>query len=97
MRELGIDISGHRSKSAGEFADQNFDYVLTVAVAALALDFLLTVTSPKNRRAFSRCSFVLPPDKAVFQGNSLPAVSPDGRRLAFVATLTAKISFGSAT
>jgi arsenate reductase len=30
MRELGIDISGHRSKSVDEFADQNFDYVLTV-------------------------------------------------------------------
>ena len=30
MRELGIDISGHRSKSVGEFAGQHFDYVLTV-------------------------------------------------------------------
>jgi len=30
MRELGIDISGHRSKSVDEFRDQNFDYVLTV-------------------------------------------------------------------
>ena len=30
MRELGIDISGHRSKSADEFAGQSFDYVLTV-------------------------------------------------------------------
>ena len=30
MRELGIDISGHRSKSVDEFANQNFDYVLTV-------------------------------------------------------------------
>jgi Tol biopolymer transport system component len=30
---------------------------------------------------------VLPPEKAVFKSNSLPAVSPDGRRLAFVATL----------
>src|SRR4029078_12546047 len=30
MRELDIDISGHRSKSVEEFAGQNFDYVLTV-------------------------------------------------------------------
>lgn len=30
MREVGIDISGHRSKSADEFAGQPFDYVLTV-------------------------------------------------------------------
>jgi len=30
MRELGIDISGHRSKHADEFAGQTFDYVITV-------------------------------------------------------------------
>jgi arsenate reductase (thioredoxin) len=30
MRELGIDISGHRSKSADEFTGRQFDYVLTV-------------------------------------------------------------------
>ena len=30
MREIGIDISGHRSKSVDEFAGQQFDYVLTV-------------------------------------------------------------------
>jgi len=30
MRELGIDISGHRSKHVDEFAGQAFDYVLTV-------------------------------------------------------------------
>ncbi len=30
MRELGIDISVHRSKSVDEFAGQQFDYVLTV-------------------------------------------------------------------
>jgi arsenate reductase (thioredoxin) len=30
MRELGIDISGQRSKSVGEFAGQDFDYVVTV-------------------------------------------------------------------
>ena len=30
MKELGIDISGHRSKHVDEFKDQAFDYVLTV-------------------------------------------------------------------
>jgi len=30
MRELGIDISEHRSKSVEEFGGQDFDYVLTV-------------------------------------------------------------------
>jgi arsenate reductase (thioredoxin) len=30
MREIGIDISSHRSKSAEEFTGQNFDYIITV-------------------------------------------------------------------
>jgi thioredoxin type arsenate reductase len=30
MSELGIDISGHRSKSVDEFRDQPFDFVITV-------------------------------------------------------------------
>lgn len=30
MKELNIDISGHRSKSVDEFAGQEFDYVITV-------------------------------------------------------------------
>ena len=30
MREIGIDISGHRSKSIDEFLDQVFDTVITV-------------------------------------------------------------------
>lgn len=30
MWEIGIDISGHRSKSVDEFAGQEFDYVITV-------------------------------------------------------------------
>lgn len=30
MREIGIDISEHRSKSVDEFAGQEFDYVITV-------------------------------------------------------------------
>lgn len=34
MREIGIDISWHRSKVVDEFADQNFDFVLTVCADA---------------------------------------------------------------
>jgi len=30
MKEIGIDISAHRSKSVDEFAGQEFDYVITV-------------------------------------------------------------------
>lgn len=30
MREIGIDISGHRSKSVEEFSGQEFRYVITV-------------------------------------------------------------------
>lgn len=30
MEELGIDISGHRSKSVSEFEGQSFDYIVTV-------------------------------------------------------------------
>lgn len=30
MREIGIDISGHRSKGVDEFHGQTFDYVITV-------------------------------------------------------------------
>ena len=30
MKELGIDISGHRSKAVEEFEGQSFDYVVTV-------------------------------------------------------------------
>jgi arsenate reductase len=34
MCELGIDISGHRSKSVEEFMGQDFDYVITVCDTA---------------------------------------------------------------
>jgi arsenate reductase len=30
MKEIGIDIGAHRSKSVDEFAAQEFDYVITV-------------------------------------------------------------------
>src|SRR6266566_1997578 len=34
MKELGIDISGHRSKPVGEFEGQTFDTVITVCDSA---------------------------------------------------------------
>jgi arsenate reductase (thioredoxin) len=34
MKELGIDISGHRSKHVDEFDGQQFDYVITVCDSA---------------------------------------------------------------
>src|ERR1700712_2581766 len=34
MNEIGIDISGHRSKAVDEFREQSFDYVLTVCDGA---------------------------------------------------------------
>lgn len=34
MREIGIDISGHHSKSVDEFSRQPFDYVITVCDSA---------------------------------------------------------------
>lgn len=30
LSEIGIDISGHRSKSIQEFIEQKFDYIITV-------------------------------------------------------------------
>jgi arsenate reductase len=34
MAEIGIDVSGQRSKSVEEFAGQRFDYVITVCDSA---------------------------------------------------------------
>ncbi len=34
MKEPGIEISGHRSKSVAEFVGQHFDYVITVCDSA---------------------------------------------------------------
>ena len=37
MREIGIDVSGQRSKSVDEFAEQEFDFVITVCDSARQL------------------------------------------------------------
>jgi arsenate reductase len=36
MREVGIDVSEHRSKSVEEFVSEDFDYVITVCDVARA-------------------------------------------------------------
>jgi arsenate reductase len=30
MKEIGVDLSGHRSKTVDEFANRSFDFVITV-------------------------------------------------------------------
>ncbi len=37
MKEVGIDISHHVSKSVGEFIDKKFDWVITVCDDALEI------------------------------------------------------------
>jgi len=57
-------------------------------VATLALSFV-HFRGPTEETRILKMS-VLPPEKAVFNARSLPAVSPDGHRLAFVLTLDGK-------
>ena len=63
--------------------------VAAVAVAtALALALLHFGRTREETRVLKVS--VLPPEKAAFNVRSIPAVSPDGRRLAFVATVDGK-------
>jgi Tol biopolymer transport system component len=59
------------------------------ALAAIALGVVAYRHTTEEAPRVVKMS-VLPPEKARFQGNSLPAVSPDGRKLSFVATLDGK-------
>jgi arsenate reductase len=61
MRELGIDISGHRSKSVDEFAAQPFDYVLTVCDTARAACPIYPGHAHRLHRSFD--------DPAAVEGN----------------------------
>jgi arsenate reductase len=61
MRELGIDISGHQSKSVAEFAGQRFDYVLTVCDHAKESCPIFTGTTAAIHHNFE--------DPAAFQGS----------------------------
>jgi arsenate reductase len=52
MKELGIDISGHRSKHVDEFQGQSFDYVLTVCDNAKKSCPIFPGQSKRVHRAF---------------------------------------------
>jgi arsenate reductase (thioredoxin) len=67
MKELGIDISGHRSKNVSEFDGQPFDYVLTVCDNARETCPVFFGAARKLHRNFD--------DPAAFEG-------PDESRLA---------------
>ena len=49
MKEIGIDISGHRSKSVNEFEAQRFDYVICRAAMHHTPDPRKTFTSLVSR------------------------------------------------
>ena len=59
MKELGIDISGHRSKHVQEFENQSFDYVLTVCDNAKESSPVFPGHSKRIHKAFE--------DPAAFQ------------------------------
>lgn len=61
MKEIGIDISGHRSKHVDEFAAQAFDYVLTVCDRANESCPVLPGQGERLHRAFQ--------DPAALQGD----------------------------
>ena len=52
MKELGIDISGHRSKNVSEFDGQKFDYVITVCDNARETCPVFFGSSKKLHRTF---------------------------------------------
>jgi arsenate reductase len=60
MKELGIDISGHRSKHVNEFQGQSFDYVLTVCDNAKESCPVFPSDAKRIHNAFE--------DPAAFQG-----------------------------
>ena len=60
MKEIGVDISGHRSKHVDELQDQAFDYVLTVCDNAKESCPVFPGRSTRIHRAFE--------DPASFQG-----------------------------
>lgn len=67
MKELGIDISDHRSKHVDTVADQKFDYVLTVCDSAKESCPLFPGTAKQIHRAFE--------DPAAVQGSEQERLS----------------------
>ncbi len=62
MNEIGIDISGHRSKNVDEFAGQQFDYVITVCDNASETCPVYSGAAEKLHRSFE--------DPAAFVGSN---------------------------
>jgi arsenate reductase len=60
MKEIGIDISAHRSKHVDEFQGQSFDYVLTVCDNANESCPVFPGHSQRLHKAFA--------DPAAYQG-----------------------------
>jgi arsenate reductase len=52
MREIGVDISGHRSKNVDEFEGRQFDYVITVCDNARESCPVFFGTAEKLHRSF---------------------------------------------
>lgn len=61
MAELGIDISGHRSKNVDEFAGQDFDYVITVCDHANEVCPVFSSSKGPGKTQRIHHSFVDPP------------------------------------
>ena len=61
MAEIGIDISGHRSKSLDGFLDQEFDYVVTVCDHAREACPFFPGGKERIHKGFE--------DPAIFEGN----------------------------
>ena len=57
MKEIGLDISGHRSKHVDEFSGQGFDYVLTVCDNANESCPVLPGQGRRLHRSFARSTY----------------------------------------
>jgi len=64
MREVGIDISKHRSKSVEEFAGQDFDFVITVCDNARESCPFFPATTKRIHWSISDPAAVQGPDEA---------------------------------
>lgn len=53
MREIGVDISKHRSKSIDEFHGQNFDYTITVCDDAAKTCPVFSANATRIHKSFT--------------------------------------------
>ena len=68
MKEVGIDITSHRSKHVDEFASQNFDYVLTSATTRKRA----VLCSSERLSAFITASTIQPQSRERMKNGSPP-------------------------